>query len=166
MRSTKDVIGRVIENCSCSTPSFSVYDKNGHSIMSIGGPSCSSVVPCYLGGNVVFHITDTRNGAAVGSIMKRFAMREVLTDSNDFGFSILADTDEVTKAILIGAVFCIVSGHTYRIAMKRSNELEIYSAFINRRILRFSGVSLLIRTQSIGNGAVGNAHSVLSQSSC
>ena len=61
-------------------------------------------------------------------------MREVLTDNNDFGFSILTDTDEVTNAVLIGSVFCIVSCQTTRTletirgqTLIRTNALIYYS---------------------------------------
>ena len=111
---------------------------------------------------MVFHITDPRNGTAMGSIMKRFAMREVLTDSNDFGFSILSDTDEVTKAVLIGAVFCIVSCHTLtNLLTARANFNKEKCIDICYRTLLFSEANPQTRTPSIGNGAVGSAHSVL-----
>ena len=165
MRSTKELIGRVVENCSCSTPSFTVFNKQGHQIANIMGPHCSSLVPCYLGGNIVFYLTDPQNGAAMGSIMKKFYMKDVLTDSSDFGFSLHGgDMDEVTKAIMIGAVFCIVSSPRHLqfdgIMLYLVNRKDVLMLNLVRTS-RSLEVSPQTRTTFIGNVAVGNAPCLL-----
>ena len=75
--------------------------------MTIEGPSGGACCPCALFGDIAFQIFDM-NRSPVGKIMKRFTIKEVSSDANDFGLLIPAEFDTRLKAVLLGAVFSIV----------------------------------------------------------
>ena len=106
---TNEVLGKVTQNFSCTTPSFDVEDGTGMKVMTIRGPCCAGCFKCIMCCDANFTIYDVLTGENVGTIMKKFSMKELVSDANDFGFNVRPGLDTKIKAVLLGAVFCIVS---------------------------------------------------------
>ena len=107
MGGSKEFLGGINQNCSCDAPQFTIIDPLGKTIMKIEGPSCGACCPCPLFGDIAFQIFDMNRNPA-GTILKRFTIKEVVSDANDFGLLIPPEMDPRLKAVLLGAVFSIV----------------------------------------------------------
>ena len=103
-----EVLGRVLQSCSCITPAFAVINHEGQQIFKVSGPRWSS---CFryrlLARNLEFSIVDSKDGNIVGAVIKGYSHNQHWSDPNDFGLRIEKAVDARNKALLIGAVFAV-----------------------------------------------------------
>lgn len=101
-----ETLGTVEQKCTILFPTFTVNDSTGGQVLNISGPLCTWSCFCK---DVVFDVK--RDGVIVGRISKQWSgiAREALTDADHFGVSFPMDLDVKMKAVLVGAVFLIVS---------------------------------------------------------
>ena len=125
MAESNEFLGGINQNCSCDAPLFTIIDPSGQSIMRIEGPSCGACCPCPLFGDIAFHIFDMNRNPA-GTILKRFTVKEVVSDANDFGLLIPPEMDPRLKAVLLGAVFSIVRDQVLNLFPSKM----LYTAFL------------------------------------
>lgn len=87
-------------------PTFKIYNAAKEEVLIIQGPFCT--FSCC--GDVKFSVL-TKDGTEVGRIVKNWSglLRETFTDADHFGISFPMDLDVNVKAVLIGALFLIVS---------------------------------------------------------
>ena len=79
---SKEFLGGINQCCSCDAPNFTITDPSGRVLMTIEGPSCGACCPCALFGDIAFNIYDM-NRNPVGMIMKRFTLKEIVSDANE-----------------------------------------------------------------------------------
>lgn len=91
--------------CSCR-PEYKIQDANGDTVLRIKGP-CITCNMCM--GDVVFDIFTEEGDHPVGQIRKNWSgvLREVFTDSDNFGVTFPIDLDVGIKATVLAAVFMI-----------------------------------------------------------
>lgn len=101
-----NVIGTVEQDWSIFSPSFSIKNEAGETVLKIEGPCCTFSI-C---GDVEFKLM-TLEGQQVGKISKQWSgfAREMFTDSDFFGINFPGDLDVRMKAVMLGACFLIVS---------------------------------------------------------
>ncbi|XP_073989540.1 phospholipid scramblase 1 isoform X4 [Rhodnius prolixus] len=97
--------GTVEQNWSILTPSFSVKNAAGDTILLIEGPFCTFRI-C---GDVEFKVLALDGTTVVGKITKQWAglLREAFTDADYFGITFPMDLDVKMKAVMLGACFLI-----------------------------------------------------------
>lgn len=87
-------------------------NANYETVLRIEGPFCT--ISCC--GDVDFEVTAIDGETQVGKITKQWSglVREMFTDSDHFGVTFPIDLDVKMKAVLLGALFLIVSPQVYR----------------------------------------------------
>ena len=110
----EDFFGSVKEAGSCWRPSYKVFNSAGRAQFNIIGPYCM----CNLGccwfcpkccRRLTFKVYDVKSGRHVGVIYKEFsgALKEFITDADNFGIEFPESIDVTMKAVLLSAVFLI-----------------------------------------------------------
>ncbi|XP_067644376.1 phospholipid scramblase 2 isoform X2 [Eurosta solidaginis] len=99
-----NVIGTVEQEWSICSPSFSIKNHIGDTVLRIEGPLCTFTM-C---GDVEFQILSL-TGEHIGKISKQWSglAREIFTDADFFGITFPMDLDVRMKAVLLGATFLI-----------------------------------------------------------
>ncbi|KAK8757102.1 hypothetical protein V5799_000192 [Amblyomma americanum] len=102
------IIGSVRQECSLIFPLFSVLDSNKKVVLQIRGPFLTSSCLC---NDVVFDIYTKDGRTKLGIISKNWTgmLREAFTDVDNFTVAFPIDLDVKIKAVLLGALFLIVS---------------------------------------------------------
>ncbi|CAG7717955.1 unnamed protein product [Allacma fusca] len=72
----------------------------------LAGGSCFATIMCLEGTFNVFSKTETGE-EQIGAIKKNFGLKELITESDNFGIRLPGDLQASLKATLLGAVFCI-----------------------------------------------------------
>ncbi|KAK7047721.1 Phospholipid scramblase 3, partial [Halocaridina rubra] len=103
-------IGSIHQEWSFCTPfagKFVVQNTSGDTVLRIHGPTC----PCSCGSDVVFEVLSQDGAVKVGTITKQWRgfCAEAFTDTDNFGITFPLDMEVKSKALLIGAMFLIVS---------------------------------------------------------
>ena len=116
--------------CGCQ-PSYVIYDKDYKQLFIIQCPDCPTVM-CSCGDDIEFQVTDAQTGQEIGKITKHWSgiINEFFTDADNFSitcklklvfntlignllpilpFSVPLQMDVHKKALLIGALFLMVS---------------------------------------------------------
>ncbi|CAG2101876.1 unnamed protein product [Medioppia subpectinata] len=111
------LIGHVVQDCSCLRPSFHIEDPSGKKTLRIEGPVCTFSIFCQ---DVEFHVFSNDKSARVGRITKRWSgiLRETFTDADIYGVLFPMDMDVKTKVCLLAATFLI----DYMFFEKKGNE--------------------------------------------
>lgn len=101
-----NVIGLIVKDWSIFWSSFSIKNETGETVFKIKGPCCSF----RISGNVEFKLL-TLDGKQVGKISKQWSgfAREMFTDTAILGINFPEDLDVRMKAVMLGALFLIVS---------------------------------------------------------
>jgi len=99
------VIGYVRQSCSVWKPRFSVMDENHEEILKLTGPFCICECPCC---DVDFNVI-TLDGENIGAVSKQWSglIKEMFTESDNFGITFPMDLDVKVKGTLLAAVFLI-----------------------------------------------------------
>lgn len=102
------MIGRVQQEWSIIYPKFTIRNANDETILRIDGPFCTFNCCC---GDVTFNVKSSTSDDIVGTISKQWsgAFKEMLTDADNFNITFPLDLDVNVKAVLLGALFLIVS---------------------------------------------------------
>ncbi|KAH9369398.1 hypothetical protein HPB48_007176 [Haemaphysalis longicornis] len=105
-------IGYVVQEWSILTPKFRVENADGECVFKIEGPFCTWSI-C---GDVEFKVLTKDGSVEVGRISKQWSglLKETFTDTDNFGISFPMDLDVKMKAVLLGALFLIVSAAAAR----------------------------------------------------
>lgn len=113
-----NVIGTVEQDWSIFSPSFSIKNEAGETVLKIEGPCCTFSI-C---GAVEFKLM-TLDGKQVGKISKQWSgfAREMFTDSDFFGINFPGDLDVRMKAVMLGACFLIVSPKPFNDSLRKFN---------------------------------------------
>ncbi|KAF4519485.1 hypothetical protein B566_EDAN010094 [Ephemera danica] len=103
-----NVIGRVEQEWSLLTPKYRILDAAGNIVFRMKGPICHC--SC-CGRDVNFKVTTADGKTEIGKISKQWTglLREAFTDSDYFGINFPMDLDVKMKAVLLGALFLIVT---------------------------------------------------------
>ncbi|KAK3102293.1 hypothetical protein FSP39_010288 [Pinctada imbricata] len=104
------VVGYVRQEQSCWEPYYSIRDANDDVVLRMRGPCCIISGPCCTW-DQEFTVLSKDETSDVGKISKQWSglMREYFTDADNFGVSFPMDLDVKMKAVMLGAVFLIVS---------------------------------------------------------
>ncbi|RTG89152.1 uncharacterized protein DC041_0001732 [Schistosoma bovis] len=99
-------VKRVFSGCNLD---YHILDSNQSTVLQIHGPSC-----CFcecLGSDIIFKVTSADGTVEIGRITRKWSniVQEFFTDADNFGVSFPMDLDVKVKAILLAAVFLIVS---------------------------------------------------------
>ncbi|KAI4806523.1 hypothetical protein KUCAC02_017343, partial [Chaenocephalus aceratus] len=100
-----NTVGYVRQQWHPFSPKFIVSDENNEPVLKIHGPFCGwSCLP-----DVDFEILTMDEVTQIGKISKQWTglLREVFTDSDNFGIQFPMDLDVKMKATMIGACFLI-----------------------------------------------------------
>ncbi|XP_057710842.1 phospholipid scramblase 2 [Corythoichthys intestinalis] len=86
-------------------PRFSIQGPNKETLMKLEGPCFA----CNCCGDVTFELTGKDGGQPIGRICKQWSglLKEVFTDTDNFGIQFPLDMDVKMKAVLLGACFLI-----------------------------------------------------------
>ncbi|XP_061565632.1 phospholipid scramblase 2-like [Cololabis saira] len=89
----------------CSLPKFSILGPNRETLMKLEGPC----VVCNCCADVNFELKGKDGEETIGRISKQWGglMKEVFTDTDNFGIQFPLDLDVKMKAVLMGACFLI-----------------------------------------------------------
>ncbi|NXC58439.1 PLS2 scramblase, partial [Aleadryas rufinucha] len=100
-------VGYVVQNWHVCLPKFTIQDEKRMDILKIIGPC----VVCRCCEDVHFEVKSMDETSTVGRISKQWTgfVREMFTDTDNFGVSFPIDLDVKMKAVMIGACFLIVS---------------------------------------------------------
>lgn len=103
-------LGSVKEEFSC-LPRLKIKDSSGRARLRIEGPLCTTSCCC---NSVIFNML-TMEGVQVGIISKHWAgfETEFYTKANNFSITFPSDLDSSIKATCLGALFLIVSSHSF-----------------------------------------------------
>ncbi|XP_060111503.1 phospholipid scramblase 3 [Heteronotia binoei] len=98
-------IGYVIQTWHPFTPKFSIQNAEKETVLRVLGP-------CFAfscGGDVNFEVKTRDESRGVGRISKQWSglLKEVFTDTDNFGIQFPMDLDVKIKAVLLGACFLI-----------------------------------------------------------
>ena len=93
------------------TPKFNVLNAAQEVVFVIVGPCCGKTCDCAMCGTVAFDIFLPDETTNVGQVTKFYSgfVQEYFTDADNFGAKFPMDLDPRLKAVLLGAVFAIVS---------------------------------------------------------
>ncbi len=112
-------LGRIVQKYNFCSPLLIVEDDAGNRVAEITGPTCTDCCCscCCTGAcgcDVKFQIK-TSDGQEIGIITKKWSgfVQEQLTDSDTFGVNFPKDMEVRAKAMMLGAVFLIVSFYNY-----------------------------------------------------
>uniref|UniRef100_A0A3B5LIU6 Phospholipid scramblase n=1 Tax=Xiphophorus couchianus TaxID=32473 RepID=A0A3B5LIU6_9TELE len=86
-------------------PKFSIQGPEGETLLKLEGPCFA----CNCCGDVNFELTGKDGGPSIGRISKQWSglLKEVFTDTDNFGIQFPMDLDVKMKAVLMGACFLI-----------------------------------------------------------
>ncbi|NXO99887.1 PLS2 scramblase, partial [Certhia brachydactyla] len=100
-------VGYVVQNWHFCLPKFTIQDEKKTDILKISGPC----LMCRCCEDIHFEVMSLDETSAVGRISKQWTgfVREMFTDTDNFGISFPMDLDVKMKAVMIGACFLIVS---------------------------------------------------------
>uniref|UniRef100_H3AUK0 Phospholipid scramblase n=1 Tax=Latimeria chalumnae TaxID=7897 RepID=H3AUK0_LATCH len=100
-------IGFIIQNWHPFIPKFSIQNVERETVLKVTGSCCM----CNCCGDVVFDVKTRDESRSVGRISKQWSglLKEVFTDTDNFGIQFPMDLDVKMKATLMGACFLIVS---------------------------------------------------------
>uniref|UniRef100_A0A3Q0S060 Phospholipid scramblase n=1 Tax=Amphilophus citrinellus TaxID=61819 RepID=A0A3Q0S060_AMPCI len=98
-------IGYVKQDWHPFLPKFSIQGANKETLMRLEGPCFA----CNCCGDVNFELKDKDNDRSIGRISKQWSglLKEVFTDTDNFGIQFPLDLDVKMKAVLMGACFLI-----------------------------------------------------------
>ncbi|XP_023830522.1 phospholipid scramblase 2-like [Salvelinus fontinalis] len=98
-------IGYVSQDWNPCVPKFSIKGANKETVMKLEGPCFA----CNCCGDVNFELTGKDGGKPIGRISKQWSglLKEVFTDTDNFGIQFPLDMDVKMKAVLMGACFLI-----------------------------------------------------------
>ncbi|CAB1345135.1 unnamed protein product [Coregonus sp. 'balchen'] len=98
-------IGYVFQDWNPCVPKFSIKGANKETVMKLEGPCFA----CNCCGDVNFELTGKDGGKPIGRISKQWSglIKEVFTDTDNFGIQFPLDLDVKMKAVLMGACFLI-----------------------------------------------------------
>ncbi|KAK3724321.1 hypothetical protein QZH41_001804 [Actinostola sp. cb2023] len=99
------VIGTIEQQWTLWKPNFAIKDANGETLLTIDGPCC----PCACCSDVMFEVKSADRSTNVGQITKQWSgmIKEMFTDTDNFGISFPMDLNVKAKATLLGACFLI-----------------------------------------------------------
>ncbi|XP_041419329.1 phospholipid scramblase 1 isoform X2 [Xenopus laevis] len=99
------VVGYIVQNWHPCLPKFTIQDERGQGVLKIRGPC----IPCSCCADVNFEVKSMDESAVVGMISKQWtgSVKEIFTDSDNFGIQFPMDLDIKTKAVMLGACFLI-----------------------------------------------------------
>uniref|UniRef100_A0A3Q4I020 Phospholipid scramblase n=1 Tax=Neolamprologus brichardi TaxID=32507 RepID=A0A3Q4I020_NEOBR len=100
-------IGYVKQDWHPFLPKFSIQGANKETLMRLEGPCFA----CNCCGDVNFELKGKDGGTPIGRISKQWSglLKEVFTDTDNFGIQFPLDLDVKMKAVLMGACFLIVN---------------------------------------------------------
>ena len=103
-----NILGYITQQWSLLRPLFKIKNANGETVLRIEGPVCTFSM---CGSDVKFKVLSRDSTVQVGTICKQWSglLNELLTDADHFCISFPMDLDVNIKAVLLGAVFLIVS---------------------------------------------------------
>jgi hypothetical protein len=109
LAATGELIGTVRQRCNCWTPTYEVYDHQAQLQMVIRGPSCGACCPIVMCCDAEFNVfAPTERGLEqVGAILKKFSLKEVISDAQNFGIRLPPGLHPNIKATLLAATFSI-----------------------------------------------------------
>ncbi|XP_029530515.2 phospholipid scramblase 2-like [Oncorhynchus nerka] len=98
-------IGYVSQDWDPCVPKFSIKGANKETVMKLEGPCFA----CNCCGDVNFKLTGKDGGKPIGRISKQWSglIKEVFTDTDNFGIQFPMDLDVKMKAVLMGTCFLI-----------------------------------------------------------
>ncbi|KAG7271718.1 hypothetical protein CRUP_001302 [Coryphaenoides rupestris] len=98
-------IGYVSQNWHPCLPRFSIQNASKEKVMELQGPCFA----CNCCGDVNFELKSKDGSAPIGRISKQWSglLKEVFTDTDNFGIQFPLDMDVKMKAVLMGACFLI-----------------------------------------------------------
>uniref|UniRef100_A0A8D0B6J8 Phospholipid scramblase n=1 Tax=Salvator merianae TaxID=96440 RepID=A0A8D0B6J8_SALMN len=98
-------IGYVVQTWHPFTPKFSIQNVEKETVLRVLGPCFA----CSCGGDVNFEVKTRDESRGVGRISKQWSglLKEVFTDTDNFGIQFPMDLDVKIKAVLLGACFLI-----------------------------------------------------------
>ncbi|KAE8279087.1 Phospholipid scramblase 1 [Larimichthys crocea] len=98
-------IGYVKQDWHPFVPRFSIQDANKETVMKLEGPCFA----CNCCGDVNFELKSKDGKKPIGRISKQWSglLKEVFTDTDNFGIQFPLDMDVKMKAVLMGACFLI-----------------------------------------------------------
>ncbi|XP_071293773.1 phospholipid scramblase 1 isoform X3 [Agelaius tricolor] len=99
------IVGYVVQNWHVCLPKFTIQDEKRKDILKINGPC----VVCRCCEDIHFEVMSLDETCPVGRISKQWTgmVREMFTDTDNFGISFPMDLDVKMKAVMIGACFLI-----------------------------------------------------------
>ncbi|XP_046287174.1 phospholipid scramblase 1 isoform X2 [Marmota monax] len=98
-------IGYVSQTWHPCFPKFSVQNENRKEVLKVIGP----IMVCNCSANIDFEVKSLDKGTVVGKISKQWAgfIKELFTNSDNFGIQFPLDLDVKMKAVMLGACFLI-----------------------------------------------------------
>ncbi|XP_053218207.1 phospholipid scramblase 3 isoform X3 [Podarcis raffonei] len=98
-------IGYVVQTWHPFNPKFSIQNVEKETVLRVLGPCFA----CSCGGDVNFEVKTRDESRGVGRISKQWSglLKEVFTDTDNFGIQFPMDLDVKIKAVLLGACFLI-----------------------------------------------------------
>ncbi|XP_061525041.1 phospholipid scramblase 2-like [Phycodurus eques] len=98
-------VGFVKQDWHPFVPRFSIQGPNKETLMKLEGPCFA----CNCCGDVNFELSGKDGGEPIGRISKQWSglLKEVFTDTDNFGIQFPLDMDVKMKAVLLGACFLI-----------------------------------------------------------
>ncbi|XP_027789540.2 phospholipid scramblase 1-like [Marmota flaviventris] len=98
-------IGYVSQTWHPCFPKFSVQNENRKEVLKVIGP----IMVCNCNANIDFEVKSLDKGTVVGKISKQWAgfIKELFTNSDNFGIQFPLDLDVKMKAVMLGACFLI-----------------------------------------------------------
>ncbi|KAI1898848.1 hypothetical protein AGOR_G00076570 [Albula goreensis] len=98
-------VGYVVQDWHPCVPRFSIQGPSRETLMKLEGPCFA----CNCCGDVHFELKGKNGGKPIGRISKQWSglLKEVFTDTDNFGIQFPLDMDVKMKAVLMGACFLI-----------------------------------------------------------
>ncbi|KAM6949310.1 phospholipid scramblase 1-like [Aplochiton taeniatus] len=98
-------VGYIVQDWHPYLPRFSIQGANKETLMKLQGPCCA----CNCCGDINFEIKGKDGDQLIGRISKQWSglLKEVFTDTDNFGIQFPLDMDVKMKAVLMGACFLI-----------------------------------------------------------
>ncbi|XP_046854127.1 phospholipid scramblase 2-like isoform X2 [Xenia sp. Carnegie-2017] len=100
-----NIVGYVVQKWSICFPRFEILSATREKILTIVGPLCQ----CNLCGDIDYKVLSADGKDEVGKISKQWSglLKEVFTDTDNFGITFPMDLDVKAKATMLGAAFLI-----------------------------------------------------------
>eukprot|EP00062_Callorhinchus_milii_P000104 gi/632933825/ref/XP_007889430.1/ PREDICTED: phospholipid scramblase 1-like [Callorhinchus milii] len=98
-------LGYIVQNWHIWLPKFTIQNEKREPILKIVGPCC----PCSCVGDVDYLIKNLDETETIGKISKQWTglVKEMFTDTDNFGIQFPMDLDVKMKAVMLGACFLI-----------------------------------------------------------